>query len=265
VSNRVKPHIVTVLKSIVIPECRPFEHNTAYGFGPPGYGMQFNLQDNAPDWLEIDTLTGKITGTAPKLRVDHEQFLITVTANIGQEIIEQDFFIVVACTDIIDTIYKFLKQLRHTPLIDHEKHEVLDFIFEYYIASGYKNTFIHMLRDHAIKLGISLSDEISYKDFKRVAEAEHPGIEKKLKQKLEAYHVLAEAEFTEREFHHLFRGGHQQLGVIPAVVWNYLGEASYYNWSELHSVLHEAVHAVREYYDFLQESEQLKPLSRPTP
>ncbi len=138
-------------------------------------------------------------------------------------------------------------RLVHFPFdADRRRHEVLEFLFEYYHSSVYINDFLHLLRKYAKQLDVKLHSPISYEDFKKVAEKAHPGIEKELERKLAEDHVLTEVELSKVEFSRLFKEGAQPLGVIPIVVWNYIAEASYHNWSELKTVLHEAVHAIRD-------------------
>lgn len=238
--------IAEKIKSIVVAAGQPFRYSVAYGFmadTPIGYELDYP----SPVWLSIDKKQGIVFGHAPKIQAEHEQFFVTVKAKTGTTFIEQTFIIQVMDADVVDDITRYMLRLVHFPFNpDRRRHEVLEFLFEYYHSSVFVRDFLHLLRQYAKKFDIKLGEPISYEDFKRVAEKAHPGIEKELQRKLEEDHVLTEAELTKTEFSRLFKEGAQPLGVIPIAVWNYIGEASYHNWSELKTVLHEAVHAIRD-------------------
>jgi hypothetical protein len=243
-SNQIR--IAEPIKSIVVAAATPFQYEAGYGFSA-NQAMTFSLDAGAPDWLVVDAKTGCLRGEPPELVIDHEQFLVTIQAQVGGASLEQSFFIKVVAADVIEHMTRFLLHLSHHPFEgDRTLHDILEFIFEYFMASRHQSSFIRILSRKAKGLGIKINFPISYKDFKKVAEALHPGIEKELQKKLHEYHLLAEAELTHEHMTRLFREGAQPLGAIPLPVWNYLGEASYHNWSELHTVLHAAVEAVKE-------------------
>jgi hypothetical protein len=247
------------IRSIVVSENHAFHYGTAYGFDYPESGqISFALHSDQLTWLRINERTGHIHGHTPKIHGDREQFLITVVATMGNKSLTQDFFISIASSNTIENMTRFLLKLHEYPYtVEKQKHEILDFIFEYYRVSVYKNDFMHLLRDHAKEKHIDLpenNDDIEYSDFKEVAEAFHPDIEKELQEKLEEEHILSEAELSRQEMSDLFREGAQPPGTIPIAVWNYLGETSYRNASEIKSVLHEAVHAIRKLHEHVQDS-----------
>lgn len=234
------------IKSIVVGAGQPFRYSIVYAFSA-NQPIAYLLDYPSPAWLHIDSRSGVISGHAPKIHSEHEQFFVTVKALVGQESVEQTFILQVVDADVVEDMTRYLLRLVHFPFNpDRRRHEVLEFLFEYYHSSVFVRDFLHLLRQYAKKFDIKLNHPISYEDFKKVAEKAHPGIEKELRRKLEEDHVLTEAELTKTEFSRLFKEGAQPLGVIPIAVWNYIGEASYHNWSELKTVLHEAVHAIRD-------------------
>lgn len=243
------------IRSILVSANKPLQYSVAYAFQGSPAGFEYSLISPSPSWLSVDK-NGLVTGTTPNVHVDHEQFIVTVQAQLGDESLTEDFIIQVMNEDSIENMTRFMLQLTKHPFSpDRKKHEVLEFLFEYYHSCVYVYDFLHILRDEAKKLGIDLPEKIEYKDFKRVAEAEHPGIEQELENHLHDLHILTEIELSHVEMTKLFKEGGQQLGMLPAVVWNYLGEASYHNWGNLKTVLHEAVHAVKEMREHVKEIE----------
>ncbi len=75
------------IKSIVVGSGQPFRYSVAYAFLSDS-PIVYSLESTSPTWLKINAEQGVISGQAPKIQTEHEQFFVTVlktTQNLNQQ------------------------------------------------------------------------------------------------------------------------------------------------------------------------------------
>lgn len=227
-----------------------FSFSIAKGFA--GEVSTYQLANNPLNWLHINKTTGIIYGVTPKVPCD-QQYLIEITAANTQGNTRNFFILKILKENFIEHITQPLLTLKlirkHWHLEDPQKQphlrKLLEFIYAYFQQSPHKDSFNALWKSKDTKS----AHTTHYKDFETVITKINPTIEKQLEEELRAHspheHWLMEVELTHNEMANLFREGGQPLGITPFPVWNYLGMTSYHNWSEVHTILHMAVHAIR--------------------
>lgn len=273
--DTLKPVVVNLLKSRTVRDHRFFRFSIRKGYAPLDGSLRFNLADNCPKWLTINEKTGVISGIAPK--VAHPmQYLITVQASNDHGGVQQNFFLKVTCQDIIETIAYTLKNIlslrnQYYRYPDHipTLREVLEYVYEMYQASEFKEAFHALIWENAHRLDLKIHRPPTYAEFKKVIERINPGIEKQLRQQLGKHHILLTAELNNAEFRDLFRQGSQRLGMHPVPVWNYLSAPKLQLWSESHlcDVLDQAAQKIIELRieNLQQAALEHRPVPRPYP
>ncbi len=252
--RHLEPVIINLLKSRTVKMQQFFRFSVRNGFSPLDEDLIFSLSENCPKWLKIQEKTGIISGISPK--VAHPvQYLLTVQAANQHGAVKQRFFLKVTCQDIIDTITYTLKNIlslrnQYSKYPEHipSLHEILEYIYEHYIASEYIEEFHALVWEYAQKAHLKVHRPPSLNDFKKVIQSINPRAEKQLRQQLGKHHILLTAELTNREFRQLFQQGSQRLGVHPIAVWNYLSAPKLKVWSQSHlcDVLDQAAEAIIE-------------------
>ena len=241
-----RPQVTSLVKTPTVRCHRYFQINMKPHFSPDD--LRFQLIGQNPSWVVIDNATGKVSGIPP-LMEHSRQFLITVEAYNNYGAAKLNFFIKVDVGDVVESVAMTLKNILSLKkkIYRYPDHiatirELLEYIFEYYQASEFKQEFLSLVWENAHKLNLKLNQPIRYEDFKKVAERINPKIEQQLREKLDPHHLLLTAELSNAEFRRLFRQGSQPLGAHPIPVWNYIMSPRLEMWreSQLGSVLEAA-------------------------
>lgn len=245
----------TVYKPITpqrVRQQQSFSFSVQENFAPQDGSLRFELLSPTPAWVTIDPVTGVISGIAPATRYD-KQFIIVVRASNAFGFVEQSFHLKVTLTDLVNTLALNLKKQlwRRSPkktfkIVVPYRHEILEYIYEYFINSKFKEIFLNLIRLHAKKLKIPVNKDIHYRDFARVIKTLNPTVEKDLRRKLNNQHILLTAELKNVEFRNLYRQGSQPLGAHPVPVWGYLAAPARHIWSHVRTVLNAATFALYE-------------------
>jgi hypothetical protein len=267
-----QPRILRIIATKIVRRGKFFRFSVRKTFEPQTSSMQYELVGEIPKWLNIDTRSGIVSGKAPMVLHD-QQYLVMVSASNETGSIQQRFSIKVVCTDIVEEMAHRLMemlslshQLYPFPDENPNKPSLLAYIYEYFVNSDEKNVFLQLLQEHAEKLGIVLSAELSFRDFKKIVTALSANIEQILLTAIDANLLQTLAELDNVDFHRLFRQGSQPLGAIAIPVWNYLAAPDRYNFSAVGNVLDSAAEAVSKLRnENIQDQNTHKPTPTPRP
>lgn len=241
-------------------------------FAPRDNSLRFKLLPPTPEWVAVDPVSGMISGTAPAVQYD-KQFIIMVRVTNAYGFVEQSFHLKVTFTDLSNVQTHDLKKQFYLgrlpgPLSNDipYRHELLEYIYEYFLHSVFKDQFLALIRQNADRLNMRLSEKINYHDFSSVIKALNPTVERDLKQRAKRdtnLAILISAELRDIEFHNLYRQGSQPSHAHPIPVWNYLGAASYHNWGYVRTVLNAAALELQERQFQNQKAHARKRTQRP--
>ena len=219
-------------------------------FLPNDGSLNFKLTAASPDWLYADKKDLCLKGDAP-LTKQGRRYVVAIEASNEFGKTTQRFYIRVTRIPAVDALANTL--LSSFDLPDYHYlhgnnpyvHELLEYLYGYFQASIHDDAFNKLIKENAEELGIEISSESSYEDFKKVIKQLNPSVEEDLKKRFSG-HMLLEEGINNTDFRNLFRQGSQPLGTYPLAVWNYLAAPDRYDWSHTSNVLDEASEASQE-------------------